>query len=180
MDGEGNAVAGTQSLNFYYGSGFVVPGTGVLLNNEMDDFSIKAGAFNGYQLTGGGANSIQPGKRMLSSMTPTMLFSEQGMAVLGTPGGSRIISMVLLGTLAWFEGLDPEVIVTAPRFHHQYLPDTIVFETGAISDSEQQALKALGHTLQPSRPQLRGVCKWSVGDFATGEVKAASDPRSKR
>jgi gamma-glutamyltranspeptidase/glutathione hydrolase len=178
LDAEGNAVAGTQSLNFYYGSGFVVPGTGVLLNNEMDDFSIKAGAFNGYQLTGGHANAIQPGKRMLSSMTPTMLFSDEGMAVLGTPGGSRIISMVLLGTLAWFDGLDPQTMVTTPRFHHQYLPDTIVFEAGAFSEAEQRRLTELGHTLRPSRRSYGNmqVVSW---EYASGLVKAASDPRSK-
>ena len=178
LDAEGNAVGGTQSINAYYGSGFVAPGTGILLNNEMDDFAAKVGTPNGYQLTGGQANAIQPGKRMLSSMTPTMLFTDKGMAVLGTPGGSRIVSMVLLGTLAWFAGADPVTMVTTPRYHHQYLPDAIVFEPDALTEAEQQALSALGHTLKPSR---RGYGNMQVvsWDFASGEVAAGSDPRSR-
>ena len=178
LDGDGNAVAGTQSINAYYGSGFVAPGTGILLNNEMDDFATKVGTANGYQLTGGLPNEIEPGKRMLSSMTPTMLFTDKGMGVLGTPGGSRIVSMVLLGTLAWFDGADPETIVTSPRYHHQYLPDAIVFEPGALTEAEQQALTALGHVLKPSRRSYGNmqVVSW---DFASGTVEAASDPRSR-
>ena len=106
LDREGNAVSVTQSINFSFGSGFVPPGTGVVLNNEMDDFSIKPGFPNGYGLIGGEANAIEPGKRMLSSMTPTLLDSPDGLALLGTPGGSRIITMVLLASLAWIEGAD--------------------------------------------------------------------------
>jgi len=178
LDADGNAVAGTQSINAYYGSGFVPPGTGILLNNEMDDFATKVGTPNGFQLTGGQANVIAPGKRMLSSMTPTLLFSDKGMAVLGTPGGSRIISMVLLGSLAWFDGADPVTMVTMPRFHHQYLPDAIVFEEGALTEAEQQALSAMGHTLHPSQRSYGNmqVVSW---DFASGAVEAGSDPRSR-
>jgi gamma-glutamyltranspeptidase / glutathione hydrolase len=106
IDAEGNRVAVTQTINGWFGSGFVVPGLDLLLNNEMDDFTIKPGEPNLYQLVGAGANIIAPGKRMLSSMTPTFLESPRGVAVLGTPGGSRIISMVLLAALAWADGAD--------------------------------------------------------------------------
>ena len=107
------------------------PGTGVFLNNEMDDFSMKPGVANGYQLLGGEANAIAPGKRMLSSMTPTILLGEDGLAVLGTPGGSRIITMVFLASLAWFDGADATTMVSLPRIHHQYSPDRIGYEGDA-------------------------------------------------
>ena len=178
LDAEGNAVAGTQSLNFYYGSGFVAPGTGVLLNNEMDDFSIKEGIPNGYQLVGARANAIEPKKRMLSSMTPTILTSDRGLAVLGSPGGSRIISMVLLGTLAWHGGKDAKFMVERPRFHHQYFPDEVTYEQGAFSEAEVAALEAMGHRLKESR-RTYGNMQVVTWDFSTGDVDAASDPRAK-
>ena len=128
LDVEGNIVAATQSINFGFGSGFIAPGTGVLLNNEMDDFSMKPGQPNGYQLLSGDANSIQPGKRMLSSMTPTILRDDDSTAILGTPGGSRIITIVLLASLAWIDGADAASMATNPRFHHQYFPDRLMFE----------------------------------------------------
>src|SRR5690606_32483295 len=99
LDAEGNRVAATLSINYPFGAAFVPPGTGVLLNNEMDDFSARPGTPNAYGLVGAEANAIAPGKRMLSSMTPTFLERDGQVAILGTPGGSRIISMVLLGTL---------------------------------------------------------------------------------
>jgi gamma-glutamyltranspeptidase / glutathione hydrolase len=111
IDAAGNRVAVTQTINGWYGSSFVVPGLDLLLNNEMDDFTIKPGEPNLYQLVGAGANTIAPGKRMLSSMTPIFLESPRGVAILGTPGGSRIISMVLLATLAWAEGADAASMV---------------------------------------------------------------------
>ena len=178
IDAEGNRAAVTQTINGWYGSSFVVTGFDLLLNNEMDDFAVKPGAFNLYQLVGAGANNIAPGKRMLSSMTPTFLESPRGVAVLGTPGGSRIISMVLLASLAWVEGADAETMVTLPRYHHQFLPDQVVHEPEAFTPAEAAALEARGHMLQPSRRLYgnMGVVTW---DFADDRVEAAPDPRGK-
>jgi len=176
IDKKGNRVAVTQSINFWFGSGFVPQGTGVLLNNEMDDFSIKPGIENGYGLIGGRANAIAPGKRMLSSMTPTFLENEKGMAILGTPGGSRIISMVLLGTLNWLEGLNAKDIVTAPRFHHQFHPDVVYYEEGSFSPDEIHALHDKGHTLkQTSQPY--GNMQAILWDYHSNKITTASDPR---
>ena len=178
LDRDGNMVAATQTINFGFGSGFMAPGTGVLLNNEMDDFSMKPGQPNGYQLLSAEANSIQPGKRMLSSMTPTILRTEDGVALLGSPGGSQIITIVFLASLAWAEGADAATMASNPRFHHQYFPDRLMFEPDAISEEEEEALRSLGHNLARSR-QLRGngnlqIVTW---DRRSGEVDAASDPR---
>ena len=178
LDLEGNMVAATQTINFGFGSGFMAPGTGVLLNNEMDDFSMKPGQPNGYQLLSAEANSIQPGKRMLSSMTPTILRTEDGAALLGSPGGSQIITIVFLASLAWTEGADAETMVSNPRFHHQYFPDRLTFEPDALTANEEQALKDLGHNVIRTR-QLRGngnlqIVTW---DRRSGAVDAASDPR---
>ncbi|MCW8948887.1 MAG: gamma-glutamyltransferase, partial [Sedimenticola sp.] len=145
VDAEGNRVSATLSINYPFGSCFVVPGTGILLNDEMDDFSARPGTPNVYGLVGGEANAIAPGKRMLSSMTPTFVETEAGVAVLGTPGGSRIISMLLHGVLALAEGKDPVEWVSRPRYHHQYLPDEVQFEPEALTPQEQQQLNALGH-----------------------------------
>lgn len=176
LDSEGNAVAVTQSINFPYGSGFMPPGTGVFLNNEMDDFSMKPGVANGYQLLGGEANAIAPGKRMLSSMTPTILIDEDGLGMLGTPGGSRIITMVLLASLAWIDGADATTMVSLPRIHHQYSPDQIGYEADALTAEQVAGLEALGHSLARARGDFGNmhVVTW---DFETGEVDAASDPR---
>jgi gamma-glutamyltranspeptidase / glutathione hydrolase len=177
MDADGNRVAGTQSLNFWYGSGIMAAGTGVLLNNEMDDFSAKPGVPDGFELVTAEANSIEPGKRMLSSMTPTFIESPRGVAVLGTPGGSRIISMVLLGVLAWVdERASAEQMVAQRRFHHQYLPDVVVHETGAFSDAVAAALRERGHTLRESARDYGNlqVVSW---EFEDNRVEAASDPR---
>jgi len=176
MDADGNRVGASLSLNFWFGSGFMAPGTGVFLNNEMDDFSIKAGVPNGYQLVGADANKIVPGKRMLSSMTPTFLESERGIAILGTPGGSRIISMVLLASLAWHQGASAEEMVSLPRYHHQYLPDVVSFEPDSIAAERQAALVGLGHELKAlTRPY--GNLQVVTWDYQSGEVEAASDPR---
>jgi gamma-glutamyltranspeptidase/glutathione hydrolase len=177
IDAEGNRVAVTQTINGWFGSSFAVPGLDLLLNNEMDDFAVKPGAPNLYQLVGAGANNIEPGKRMLSSMTPTFLESPRGVAVLGTPGGSRIISMVLLSSLAWLEGADAAAMTRLPRYHHQYLPDRVLYEEGAFSAEELEALGARGHALQESR-RLYGNMNVVTWDFAERKVEAATDPRS--
>jgi gamma-glutamyltranspeptidase / glutathione hydrolase len=176
LDRAGNRVAGTLSINTFYGATFIPPGTGVLLNNEMDDFAIKPGVANGFELVGADANAIAPGKRMLSSMSPTFLESDRGIAILGTPGGSRIISMVLLAALDWMDGGDAARMVALKRYHHQYLPDVVSYEEGAFTPGELQALRALGHQLTPS-PRAFGNMQVVTWDRATGKVAAASDPR---
>ncbi|MCF6281292.1 MAG: gamma-glutamyltransferase [Candidatus Polarisedimenticolaceae bacterium] len=176
LDREGNRVSATLSINYPFGSAFVPPGTGVLLNDEMDDFSSQPGTPNVYGLVGGEANAIAPGKRMLSSMTPTFTRSEQGVAILGSPGGSRIISMVLHGILSQAAGEGPSGWVVQPRFHHQYLPDEVQFEPGALSASEIKELRARGHHLKPLTSEygnMQGI-HW---DKRSGKVTAASDPR---
>ena len=176
LDKDGNRAAVTQTINTLFGSGFVPPGTGVILNNEMDDFSVKRGTPNAFGLVHSHANGIEPGKRMLSSMTPTFLESERGLAILGTPGGSRIVTMVLLGALAWMEGADAEGIVGLPRVHHQYIPDSVSFEAGAMDEELQVALAELGHELrESSRPW--GNMQAITIEYADGTVTAASDPR---
>ncbi|MDX1812585.1 MAG: gamma-glutamyltransferase, partial [Gammaproteobacteria bacterium] len=107
LDADGNRVSATVTINYPFGSGFVAPGTGVLLNDEMDDFSAKPGVPNAYGLVGAEANAIAPGKRPLSSMSPSFLETKDGLAIIGTPGGSRIITMVLLGALDFYEGNGP-------------------------------------------------------------------------
>ena len=176
IDAEGNRVAATLSINYPFGACFVVPGTGILLNDEMDDFSARPGVPNVYGLVGGEANAIAPGKRMLSSMTPTFVETGRGVAVLGTPGGSRIISMLLHGILSLAEGEGPAAWVSRPRFHHQYLPDVVQFEAEALSPEEQAELSAMGHTLAPLESRY-GNMQVLFLERATGEIRGASDPR---
>ncbi len=176
IDREGNRVSATLSINYPFGAAFVVPGTGVLLNDEMDDFSSQPGVPNVYGLVGGEANAIAPGKRMLSSMTPTFTSSEQGVAILGSPGGSRIITMVLHGILSQAKGEAPIGWVTTPRFHHQYLPDEVQFEPEALTATEVESLTSRGHILKPLTSEYGNMqaIHWNK---KTGEVTAASDPR---
>ena len=176
IDSEGNRVSATLSINYPFGSCFVVPGTGVLLNDEMDDFSIHPKTPNAYGLVGDEANEIAPGKRPLSSMTPTFLETEDKIAILGTPGGSRIISMVLLAVLDFAEGNSPKSWVSLPRFHHQYMPDEIQFELGAFHDLVKKDLENRGHQLK-EQSRKYGNMQAILLDRKTGEIKAASDPR---
>ena len=148
LDKYGNRVASTLSINLPFGSGFVVEGTGVLLNNEMDDFTIKPFTANTYGLVGYQANTIHPGKRPLSSMTPTFVESGDRIGILGTPGGSRIISMVLLAILDFAAGEFPESWVNLPRYHHQYIPDLVQYEKGGLSKDEKRKLILKGHKLK--------------------------------
>ncbi len=175
LDRAGNRVAATLSINYPFGSGFVAPGTGVLLNDEMDDFSAKPGVPNVYGLVGAEANAIAPGKRMLSSMTPAFVESDATLALLGTPGGSRIITMVLLGILALDEGADPGQVVSRPRYHHQYLPDVIQHEPDAFDAATRAKLEAIGHRLRRFDPW--GNMQLVVQDRESGAMQAASDPR---
>jgi gamma-glutamyltranspeptidase/glutathione hydrolase len=176
LDGEGNRVAATLSINYPFGSGFVVPGTGVLLNDEMDDFSASPGVPNVYGLVGGEANAIVGGKRMLSSMTPTFVEDDRRVAILGTPGGSRIITMVLLGVLEMADGKGPSRWVERPRFHHQYLPDVVQFEPAAFSDLLRRQLTEMGHRLKPLEHRY-GNMQAVLWDKQAGKIEAASDSR---
>jgi len=176
VDKEGNMVAATMTVNLPFGSAFMAPGTGFLLNNEMDDFSAKPGVPNAFGLLGFDANAIEPGKRMLSSMTPSFVVGEDRVAVLGTPGGSRIITMVLLGVLDFVAGNGPESWVSLPRFHHQYLPDVISAESDAFTAEEITRLQQLGHQVKVNDRtwgNMQGVM-WNRRD---GSVAAGSDPR---
>jgi gamma-glutamyltranspeptidase/glutathione hydrolase len=176
LDRDGNGVAATLSINYPFGACVVPPGTGILLNNEMDDFSAKPGVPNLYGLVGAEANAIAPGKRPLSSMSPTFVDSPDGVAILGTPGGSRIITMVLLGILDLADGNRPESWVSLPRFHHQYLPDAVQYEPGAFGEELVTALTARGHQLQPLDSQY-GNMQAIYWDRSLGKVFTASDPR---
>lgn len=176
LDAEGNAVAATLSINLPFGAAFTAPGTGVLLNNEMDDFAADVQGANTYGLSGSQANRIAAGKRPLSSMSPSFIESSEEFASFGTPGGSRIPSMVLLAMLEYLDQQPIERWPAAPRFHHQFLPDLIEHEPQAFSAAETSALTARGHQLKAtSRPYgNQQVLLWNK---ASGEVKAASDPR---
>ncbi|MEE8387797.1 MAG: gamma-glutamyltransferase [Acidiferrobacterales bacterium] len=177
IDREGNRVAATLSVNYPFGSAFMPPGTGVVLNNEMDDFSIKPGVPNAYGLVGNKANAIAPGKRPLSSMSPTFLETKDRIVVLGTPGGSRIISMVLLVTLEVSDDRGgPEDWVALKRYHHQYVPDVVQYEAGALSAKEIKNLTRRGHKLKQRRRPY-GNMQIVVWDKKNREVIAASDPR---
>jgi gamma-glutamyltranspeptidase/glutathione hydrolase len=177
IDAEGNMVAATLTVNTPFGSKFMVPGTGFVLNNEMDDFSAKPGEPNAYGLIGFTANEIQPFKRPLSSMTPTLIIGQDKVAAIGTPGGSRIITMVLLGILDFIDGNEPESWVSLPRYHHQYVPDKIYAESDAFSAAEVSALQAMGHTVEV-RDRPWGNMHAVMWNKETGEVTAGSDPRS--
>jgi len=177
IDRDGNRVAATLSINSAFGSGFVPADTGVLLNNEMDDFAAKPDTPNLYGLVGADANAIAPGKRPLSSMTPTFLEDNDRVVVLGTPGGSRIISMVLLATLDFSAGRGTAADwVKRPRFHHQYLPDVVQYEPGALTDAEVRKLQQWGHKLKRLDNKY-GNMQIVVLYKKTGRLEAASDPR---
>lgn len=177
LDRAGNRVAGTQTINFRYGSGLMPAGTGLILNNEMDDFAARPGVPNGFQLVSLGANQIAPGKRPLSSMAPTFVEGPRGVAILGTPGGSRIPSMLSIAVLEWLAGGDARAMVAAPRFHHQYLPDQLQFEPGGLSEAERAGLAALGHSLREVSRRYGNLnaVTWEAAD---GRVVAATDPRN--
>jgi gamma-glutamyltranspeptidase/glutathione hydrolase len=173
-------VANTYTLNTEFGSGVVVAGAGFLLNNEMDDFSIKPGAPNFYGVVGSTANEVQAGKRMLSSMSPTILLRDGAVSmVVGSPGGSTIISSVFqtIVNIVDFH-LTPEQAVAAPRVHHQLLPpDFVTFSPGApLSQETQQELRARGYDPQPHPWEMGDVqVIWRDGDTWL----PASDPRGR-
>ncbi|TZF84164.1 gamma-glutamyltransferase [Cognatilysobacter lacus] len=177
MDAQGNLVSATQTVNLLYGSGMVAPGTGVLLNNEMDDFALKPGTANAFGVMGFDANAPKPGKRMLSSMSPTFMESKDKLAVLGAPGGSRIITEVLTGILGYDAGLTAQQVAALPRVHHQWLPDVISAEPGALDAATVQALEAMGHRVNAAEPPW-GNLQTVAWDKRTGTIEGGSDPRN--
>ena len=176
VDAAGNAVSATTTLNGSYGSLVVVAGGGFILNNEMDDFSVKPGSPNTYGLIGGVANSIVPGKRMLSSMTPTIIEKDGKLAmVVGTPGGSTIITSVFQTILNVLDfGMDMQSAVAAPRFHHQWLPDEVYVEKGAIDPATRTDLEAKGYKVieRGSIGRVDAILVKQDGSLETG-----ADPR---
>lgn len=176
LDTEGNAVAATLSINLPFGAAFTVPGTGVLLNDEMDDFAADLAGANAYGLSGSQANAIAAGKRPLSSMSPSFIESAKDFASFGTPGGSRIPSMVLLAMLQYLDQQPIERWPSVGRYHHQFRPDLIEHEPDTFSPAEISALEVLGHQLKSTGRQYgnQQVLLW---DKEGGKVEAASDPR---
>ena len=158
MDRFGNAVSNTTTLNFSYGNAYMVPGTGMLLNNEMDDFSAKPGVPNAYGLLGGEANAVEPGKRMLSSMTPTIVLKDgKPFLVTGSPGGSRIITAVLhVISNVIDHQKNIAVATTLPRIHHQWFPDDVRLETGISPDSRHRLVE-MGHTISSNTSPMGSV-----------------------
>jgi len=179
VDRWGNAVANTYTLNSDFGSGVVVPGAGFLLNNEMDDFSAKAGVPNVYGMLGGDANSIQPGKRMLSSMSPTIMVDRDGKVamVVGSMGGSTIITGVFQVVVDVVDfSLTARQSVSEPRFHHQGVPANLITYDGAFPPATQAALRQRGYTVEPH--------EWPLGDVqlivrTPAGWDAAADPRGR-
>ena len=177
VDAQGGAVSLTYTLNTGFGSKVVAPGTGFLLNNEMDDFASAPGRSNAYGLIQGEANAIAPGKRPLSSMTPTILLKDDRVSlVLGSPGGPTIINTVfetILNVTEW--RMDVQRAVTAPRYHHQWRPDTIAYEPFAFSADVRRALEAKGH-LFAARGTNQGSCH-AIQRLDDGWLAAGCDPR---
>ena len=175
IDADGNMAAVTATVNTILGSKFVAAGTGVLLNNEMDDFALVANKPNAYGLLGSAANAPAPGKRMLSSMSPSIVIGADRTAVIGSPGGSTIITQVLEGILHFIAGESAQQIVAHKRFHHQYLPDVLMVEPGTFAQATTEALVHMGYTLkQRDGWGFMNVVTW---DHRTNRLDAASDPR---
>ena len=174
MDSSGNAVSNTYTLNFSYGSGMMIPGTGMLINNEMDDFSSKPGTFNGYGLLGSEANAIEGNKRPLSSMTPTIIFKDnEPYMVFGSPGGSRIITTVLQVALNVMDhDMNIAQAVHSPRIHHQWLPEVLMIESGFGADTER-LLNEKGYKLYPSTTMGSVQAIMKEGNYFYG----SADPR---
>ncbi|MFJ3051610.1 gamma-glutamyltransferase family protein [Pseudomonas nitroreducens] len=176
MDADGNAVAATLSVNLPFGAAFTVPGTGVLLNDEMDDFATDVSGANAYQLAGSQANAVAGGKRPLSSMSPSFIESPTELAAFGTPGGSRIPSMVLLAMLDYLDRKPVQRWVSSPRYHHQFLPDVIEHEPRAFSVTQIADLQRRGYTLKDVG-RAYGNQQVLLWNKKSGEVQSASDPR---
>jgi len=171
----GNVVANTYTINFSYGSGIVVEGAGFLLNNEMDDFSAKPGVPNAYGLLGGEANKVEPNKRMLSSMSPTIVMKDdKNFLVAGSPGGSRIITTTLQVIMNVIDHhLNVQAAVNAPRIHHQWLPDEIRIEEG-LSPDTIRLLRGMGHTVN-EKSSMGAIQSIMIAE--DGTLYGGADPR---
>jgi gamma-glutamyltranspeptidase/glutathione hydrolase len=178
VDAKGNAVSVTTTLNDNYGSKIYCDELGFFLNNQMDDFSAKAGVPNLYGLTGSKANSIAPEKRMLSSMSPTIVEKDGKLfMVVGTPGGSTIITSVLQTILNVYEfDLSMQEAVNSPRFHHQWLPDEIVFEPNSFSKSLLDDLKNMGYIINEKNNQIIGEVD-AILVLPNGKLEGGADKR---
>lgn len=176
LDEDGNRVSATLTINYIFGSSLVAGGTGVLLNDEMNDFSTKPGAQNVFDVVGSVANAIQPGKRPLSSMTPTFLEMPKRLAIVGAPGGSRIPTMVLLAALAFNDYYGAVTMVSNMRFHHQFLPDKLEVEPDTFSPALQDELRGMGYDLLVLN-HYYGDMQAITWDKNNNLITAASDPR---
>jgi gamma-glutamyltranspeptidase/glutathione hydrolase len=178
VDAEGNAVSVTTTLNGAYGSKVYLEELGFFMNNEMDDFSAKAGVPNMFGLVGTEANSIAPSKRMLSSMTPTIVEKDGKLAmVVGTPGGSTIITSVLQTILNVYEfDMGMQEAVNAPRFHHQWLPDLVNFEPKAFGADLILTLKSRGYLINESPSPIIGKVD-AIRVLSNGKLEGGADPR---
>lgn len=177
IDKEGNVVSLTQTINYSWGSGIVVPGTGVLLNNEMDDFSAAPGAPNSFGLVGGEANSVQPKKIPLSSMSPTIVTKDGAVRLaVGSPGGSTIITTVLQTILHVIDyGLDVQSAISSPRIHHQWRPDRLRVENGALTEALEKELRRRGHIIHHDDGHWGDATAIEV--LTDGTRRGAADPR---
>jgi len=178
MDEEGNALAVTTTLNGAYGSKVYLDELGFFMNNEMDDFSSKTGVPNMFGLIGADANSIAPGKRMLSSMTPTLVERDGKLwMILGTPGGSTIITAVAQTILNAYEfDMTMQEAVEAPRFHHQWLPDQILFEENTLDSALLKALSAKNYLINEGRTPIIGSVD-AIMLLPDGKLDGGADPR---
>ena len=178
LDQKGNAIAVTTTLNGSYGSKVFVEDGGYFLNNEMDDFSIKPGFANMFGLIGSEANSIKPEKRMLSSMTPTIVMKDNKLyMILGTPGGSTIITSVLQTILNVYEfGMDIQSAINAPRFHHQWLPEKIEFENGVFDEVSMKKLQEKGYDIKQDYTRVIGRVD-AILISKNGVITTGADPR---
>ncbi|MEN9834835.1 MAG: gamma-glutamyltransferase [Pseudomonadota bacterium] len=181
VDAEGNAVSTTQTINYYFGSGVVAAGTGVLLNDEMDDFAKRPGAANVFGLVGSDANAVAANKTPLSSMSPTLIFDDKGelRLALGSPGGPRIITATLqtiFNSLA--RGLDLADAVHAYRVHHQWLPDQLEVEKGGLPPKVREELKEMGHTVSehPGMGDVEAVARQTDGLVGVSDTRSDGQP----
>lgn len=175
IDADGNMVSITSTVNYVLGSTFVAKDTGVLLNDEMDDFALVPNKPNVYGLLGSKANAPEPGKRMLSSMSPSIVIGPDRTAVIGSPGGSTIITQVLVGILAFIDGGDAHQVVAHKRFHHQFMPDTVMVEPDTFDAATTDALTHMGYSFKTRDPW--GFMNVVIWDRRTNKLDAASDPR---